>query len=381
MLPYIVIFVFTAVLALLQFGNRKKVSPYLFGAYMLSLGTFVGVSDMLGGYDRYIYCEAFTANADRFANGEGIMNETFVMLFLKEPAYGLINTLIGMYTPNRYIFILVYTLLLYTVYAICFYRYTDYPFFALLVFLGLMFFFTFTYLRQVLAAGIVWLGLPYYTKRKLWQYMMVIALAAMTHNSAAIMAVLYFLPLRKWQFEKIVVVMLILLGLGLIGIGSMFTFAGNLTGIENVSKHASAAEIGFRYEYVVESFLFLYIMYQNYKIVKRDKETLSYLNLYLMFCGILLLFCKSGDGGRIAWYGIMGIIIMLTRFCKGMKGIQLRAFLTVMFFALFMRIVLAWGILIDPYKTFFTDGVREGDWINEQYEYDHNYERDKFYNL
>ncbi len=52
-----------------------------------------------------------------------------------------------------------------------------------------------------------------------------------------------------------------------------------------------------------------------------------------------------------------------------------------MLFAMFTRIVFAWGFFIDPYKTFFTDGVREGDWINEQYEYDHNYERDKFYNL
>ena len=381
MLPYIVIFVFTAVLALLQFGNRKKVSPYLFGAYMLALGTFVGVSDMLGGYDRYIYCEAFTANADRFANGEGIMNETFVMLFLKEPIYGLINTLIGMYTPNRYVFILVYTLLLYTVYAICFYRYTDYPFFALLVFMGLMFFFTFTYLRQVLAAGIIWLALPYYTKQKLWPFMGMIALATMTHNSAAIMAVLYLLPLRKWHFEKILLVMLALLGIGLIGVGDFFSVAGDVTGSENVASHAEAAEAGFRYEYVVESFLFLFILYLNYGMVKRDKETLSYMNLYLMFCGILLLFCRSGDGGRIAWYSIMGIIIMFTRFCKGMGGIQLRAFLTVMFFALFMRIVLAWGILIYPYKTFFTDGFREGDWIYDKYEYDFNYEKDKLYNL
>lgn len=381
MLPYIVIFVITAILALLQIGNRNKVSPYLFGAYMLALGTFVGISDMLGGYDRYIYCEVFTANADRFANGEGIMNETFVMYLLKEPVYGIINTLIGLYTPNRYIFILVYTLLLYTVYAICFYRYTDYPFFALLVFLGLMFFFTFTYLRQVLAVGIIWLALPFYTKRKMWQYMGMIALATMTHNSAAIMAVLYFIPLRKYHFEKIVYVMLALLGLGLIGVGDMFSIAGDITSSENVASHADAAEAGFRYEYVVESFLFLFILYQNYRFVKRDKETLSYMNLYLMFCGILLLFCKSGDGGRIAWYGIMGIIIMLTRFCVRERGAILKSFLTVMFFALYMRILLAWGIQLSPYKTFFTEGVRDGDIIYEKYEYDFNYEKDKLYNL
>ena len=32
-----------------------------------------------------------------------------------------------------------------------------------------------------------------------------------------------------------------------------------------------------------------------------------------------------------------------------------------------------------PYKTFFTNGVREGDGIYERYEYDGNYALDKFY--
>lgn len=381
MFPYLLIFFVTAIIALWQFDNRRKVSPYFFGLYVLAIGTFVGISDMLGGYDRYIYSEVFSSVSERMKMGEGIFNDTFNMYLLKEPMYGIINVLIGMFTPNRYVFILVYTLLLYIVYAICFYRYTDNPFFALLVFLGLMFFFTFTYLRQVLAAGIVWLSLPYYTRRELWKYMATIVLATMTHNSAAIMVVLYFLPHKKWHFEKIIVVMLTLLGLGLVGVGEVFSIAGELSGSSNVAAHAGAAEAGFRYEYVVESFLFLFILYMNYRSVRSDKETLSYLNLYLMFCGILLLFCKSGDGGRIAWYGIMGIIIMLTRFCKRQDNGLLRPFLTVMFFTLFFRILYIWSILLYPYKTFFTNGVREGDSIYEKFEYDKNYEKDKLYNL
>lgn len=381
MLPYLFIFLLTALLAYNSFNESRKVSPHIFGLYVMALAIFVGISDMLGGYDRYIYGEVFTSIAEQRAAGEGFFTTTYNMYLAKEPLYGFINIFIGLFTPNRYLFILVYTLLIYTIYGICFYRYTEKPFFALLVFLGLMFFFTFTYLRQVLAAGIVWLALPCYTKRKMWQYLGMISLATLTHNSAAIMALLYFIPLKKWYFVDVMAVMLVLFGLGLFGVGNMFTFAGSLTGVDNITQHAEAAEIGFRYEYVCEAALFLYILYRNYGSVTTDRETLSFLNLYLMFCGILLFFCKSGDGGRTAWYGIMGIIIMLTRFCKRRRSVQLRTIITLMLFALYFRILFSWGVLLYPYKTFFTDGFREGDHVYQQYEYDHKYDEDKFYNL
>lgn len=381
MVPYLLIFFITVCIAFYQFRNKKKTSPYFFGAYVFALAIFVGISDMLGGYDRYVYGEVFTTYSNEIAIGNGFFNRYFMMYSLKEPACGLLFEIIGLLTPNRYIFILIYTLIVYLIYGICFYRYTEKPFFALMIFLGVMFFFTFTYLRQVLAVGIVWLALPYYTHRKKWKYLAMVALAVMTHNSAYIMGFLYFVPLKKWQFEKVVIFMFILFGLGLIGVGDTFTFAGSMTGIENFELHAEAAEHGFRYEYVVESCLFLYILFLYYKTVKRDKETMSFLNLYLMFCGILLLFCKSSDGGRISWYATMGIIIMLTKFCNSKMSLGLRTFLTVLFFLLYFRILFVWGIQLYPYKTFFTNGVRQGDPIYEKYEYDHEYAKDKFYNL
>ena len=381
MLPYLFIFFITAIIAFVRFNSKKKVSPYLFGLYVFALAVFVGIGDMLGGYDRYIYGDVFTSYSERIAKGEGFFNDLFMMYSQKEPAYGLLIEVLGLVSPNRYYFIIVFTLLVYAIYGICFYRYTEKPFFALVIFLGMMFFFTFTYFRQILAVGIIWLALPYYTQRKKWKYFAMVALATMTHTSGAIMAILYFIPLKKWKINWIIPVMIVLLGLGLIGVGSLFSFAGSMTGAETFHEHAGAAEYGFRYEYVLESAVFLYLLFQNYRYINTDKESLSHLNLYLLFCGILLFFCKSGDGGRIAWYGIMGIIIMLTQFCKLKSGAGLRAFLTLMFFVLYFRILYAWGIQLYPYKTCFTNGVREGDIIYERYEYDERYAEDKFYNL
>ena len=100
-----------------------------------------------------------------------------------------------------------------------------------------------------------------------------------------------------------------------------------------------------------------------------------------MFCGVLLFFCKSSDGGRIAWYCLIGIIVILERLCRPKSAVPLKGFITIMSFVLFYRILSSWGILLYPYKTFLTPGIREGDFIEEMYEYDHSYDNDKLYNL
>lgn len=48
-------------------------------------------------------------------------------------------------------------------------------------------------------------------------------------------------------------------------------------------------------------------------------------------------------------------------------------------FLLFYRILFTWGNMLYPYKSIFTNGIRENDGIEEENEYDHNYNNDKFY--
>ena len=311
-----------------------------------------------------------------------LFSEEFLYFFGKEPVYGLINDFIAFFTPNRYIFILVYTLFLYIVYAANFYRYTKNPFFALLIFEGLMFFFTFTYLRQVLASGVVWFAIPYVAQRSFKKYLLFIVLATLIHNSAAYMILLYFIPRRKFEKKYIVIFMLTLLIIGISGVTKLvFSVSGDVVSNARIAGYADTAEIGFRIEYVIEATLFLSILLLNYKRIDDDALSLTLANVYLMFCGVLLFFCKSSDGGRIAWYCLIGIIVILERLCRPKSAVALKGFITVMCFVLFYRILSAWGILLYPYKTFLTPGIRQGDFIEEAYEYDHAYDNDKLYNL
>lgn len=377
---YIILFVITTILAWFYTGNTKVSKP-LFFSFCLSIGLFVGLADMLGGYDRYIYSEVFQDMHENVTKGV-LFSEEFLYFFGKEPVYGLINDFIAFFTPNRYIFILVYTLFLYIVYAVNFYRYTKNPFFALLVFEGLMFFFTFTYLRQVLAAGVIWLSIPYVAQRNSKKYFLFVILATLIHNSAAYMILLYFIPRRKFDKKYIVLFMLALLIIGISGITKfIFSISGDFVNNARIAGYADTAEMGFRIEYVIEATLFLSILLLNYRRIDEDAFSLTLANVYLMFCGVLLFFCKSSDGGRIAWYCLIGVIVILERLCRPKSAVQLKSFITIMSFVLFYRILSAWGILLYPYKTFLTPGIRQGDFIEEAYEYDHAYDNDKLYNL
>ena len=377
---YIILFVITAIFAWGTSGNTKTPKP-LFFSFCFCLSLFVGLADMLGGYDRYIYSEVFQSMHEYVTKGY-LFSEEFLFFFGKEPVFGLINDAIAFFTPNRYIFILVYTIFLYMVYAVSFYKYTKNPFLALLIFEGLMFFFTFTYLRQVLAAGIVWFAIPYVAQRSFKKYLLFIVLATLIHNSAAYMILLYFIPRRKFEKKYIVIFMLTLLIIGISGVTKfVFSVSGDVVSNARIAGYADTAEIGFRIEYVIEATLFLSILLLNYKRIDDDALSLTLANVYLMFCGVLLFFCKSSDGGRIAWHCLIGIIVILERLCRPKSAVVLKSFITVMCFVLFYRILSAWGILLYPYKTFLTPGIRQGDFIEEAYEYDHAYDNDKLYNL
>jgi hypothetical protein len=165
--------------------------------FFMSLMIFVGISDMLGGYDRYIYGELFDSTADDLKNDGQIFTYLVFSEFPTELGYDFLNVLIALFTANRYIFILIVTVIVYTLTFVSFKNYmTNYPY-AVMLFLALMFFFTFTYLRQVLAVSIAWLSIRYIIDRKLWKFLLVIVVACLFHNSAIISIPILLSPCQE----------------------------------------------------------------------------------------------------------------------------------------------------------------------------------------
>lgn len=373
------------IIALIYYIATQKTnyhSDKLLAFYFLYLALFVGFGDMIGGYDRYIYGEVFDTISDAVQGKGGKLSDTFYLIGGNEYGYYLWQVFIGFFTRNRYIFILITTIMMYSLYFFTFRQYiNNYPL-ACIVFLGLFYYFTMTYLRQVIAVGIAWQGVKYIWERKPKQFFSIMLLAYSFHNSVMIFMPMYFLPIKKYNINSVVLIMFICLLIGLTPFpGLLMSGVGDATGMEErTSAYTEDQMAGFRFEYLLEAFVFCSILFANYRFIPKTKKTLTFLNMSFVFCAVLLVFIRFGQGGRFGWYYFFGLIYMLSMLADNHFRIPwMKYFVIILCFGLFTRVSFAWSKLILPYKTFLTDGIPSSPYMYENNEYDVNYTLDKFY--
>ena len=253
--------------------------------------------------------------------------------------------------------------------------------FAMVIFMGLWFYFSFTYLRQVLGASIAWLSIRYIIDRKPLKFFLVMLLAMSMHKSAIILIPVYFLPMKKYAPRDILYLMIFIAILGITPIpNAIFSTYGDISVVEMQGDYNSSSS--FRFAYALEAFVFLYIILNRYKYIKNDNQSLVMLNLALMFCATLLFFVRSPNGGRLAWYFMLGLIVTISNVVSTGRGYKNWSLLMIVLcLYLNQRIFLAWQFdyMLYPYQTFLTNGVRSVDRVNARFEYDRQYANNKFY--
>lgn len=382
MILYLLWFFASVIIFYGTFKSSRKKQMMAITLYMLALGLFVGLSDMLGGYDRYIYAELFDSMADVTYTGGNPWKSYSFEFYGSEFGYGTLCALLTYITGNRYIFIFILTMIIYILLIISLREYVDNAPFAVIMFMGLWVFFTFTYLRQVIGCTIVWLSVKYIIKRDLKRFLLVWFIGFSFHNSAIIFLPMYFLPIKKFSREKVIWVMIAALLIGLTNIPqTLFAVYGEIdadrVGVEDYEMNA-----GFRWAYLIEAVFFLYLILTRYRNISRGKEDIVMLNMALVFCAILLIFIRSENGGRLGWLFMIGVLCTLSNVCVIRKRVLKQGVLMIVVcLVLYLRIINSWQLMLGlyPYKTFLTDGYREDDPVHKTFEYDDNYDKDKFY--
>lgn len=379
MLPYYLVFVFAIIYLQFAKGEKRTDSKYL-AIFMTSLALFVGLGDMIGGYDRYIYGELFDRVADNLWSGN-LFDSTIFLLYPRELGYNFWNVLVAVFTSNRYIFIFLTTLLIYILMFRAIKTYTvNYPL-ATIVFLGIFYYFTMTYLRQAIAVGIVWNAVHYIWERKFWPYFLMILFAATFHNSALIALLAYIVGYQYIPQKQVTMILLVSFVIAFSPLATMLlALSGDV--LDNVQRGEgyAADDQGFRFDYVLEVIVFMYVFKRNEKLIPRDKVTMTYVNISYIFCATLLIFMRFGQGGRIGWFFMIGFIYCLSLFATMKRQIgDMKLFVVLLSMFLFLRITNGWSSLLQPYKTFLTNGVPSAKVIYDNYEYDVKYTDDKFY--
>lgn len=382
MILYLAWFFASVLILYVSLGQDKDSQKALMTYFMIALGLFVGLSDMLGGYDRYIYAELFDRMADVTHAGGNPWASYEFNFYGSEFGYGTFCALLSYITGNRYIFIFIATMVIYTLLIISLRQYVDNAPFAVIIFMGLWFFFTFTYLRQVIGCTVCWLSVRYIINRQLPLFLLVWFIGFSFHNSAIVFLPMYWVPVRKFPRIVVLQVMIVALLIGLTPIPQgLFSAYGEMNEERlNVSTYSNVS--GFRVAYLLEATFFLYIILSNYKNISNKVKDVVMLNIALAFCAILLVFIKSENGGRLGWMFMIGIMCTMSNICvKNGKLLKHGAMLIGVCLFLYLRIFNSWqiGLLLYPYKTFLTNGYRAGDPVHAEMEYDDFYDRDKFY--
>ncbi len=380
MIIYLVWFLVSVLLCYGTLKANKKVQVQLSAFFLLALGIFVGLGDMLGGYDRYIYAELYDGMADfNHTGGNPWLSYSFEF-YDNEFGYGTFCALLTYVTSNRYIFIFIATMVIYALLIRSLTKYVDNMPFAVVMFMALWFFFTFTYLRQVIGATIAWLSIQYIIKRDWKRFLLVMFIAYSFHNSAIIFLPMYFVPVRKFSQKQVLVVMAAALLIGLSPVPQALFAAYGETDADRVNAGSYAKDAGFRWAYLIEAAFFLYVILRNYKNISNHAKDVVMLNIALVFCAILLVFIRSENGGRLGWYYMIGVMCTLSNICvKNKKLLAQGTLILIVSFFLYYRILDAWAFNMTPYKTFLTPGHTAAEWIYEEYEYDTHYDEDKLY--
>lgn len=362
-------------------GEKYRSSARWFVLFMLGLAVFIGLGDMIGGYDRYIYGDMFDTIADETRGKQNYAN-IYYLINGKEYGYFLWEIFVSLFTANRYIYIFVTTICVYLLYIRAFRMYIDdYPL-ATILFLGLFYYFTMTYLRQVIAVGIAWQAIKYVWTRNPICFFGLVFVASAFHNSAWVFLPLYFVPIKKFSKKAILVAMGLALLVGLTSLPEyLLSNTGDALRMGMRTQSYVTEEMGhFRVGYLLEVIFLLVVFYLNYQLILRDKRSVVMFNMSLIFCAILLIFIRFEQGGRFGWYYLFGLIYTLT-YCSDHKAAMkwMKPGTLLLSLVLFVRITFAWATLLYPYKTFLRNGYPPAMFIYERYEYDTFYTEDKLY--
>lgn len=382
MVVYIILFLMVSVPMFLSADDDRS-RNWILLFEIIAAALLCGLADMMGGYDRYIYGEIFDDTAIDIRKGMPWNQATVFLNNPTEIGWCVYNVLLGYITPNRYIFILIHTLIVYAMYAWHLKRLSPYPLASFFVLFCIFYFFTWTYLRQTLGCGIAWFAIPFAVKRKPIPFFAIVALAATFHNSALLFAVIYFVANIELSRNTLIALFILSVIIGMTPIGSwLFAEIGPQISDERAARSLESVNQTPRLDYIVEGLVFIAIFYFRYDDISKDGYSLCLLNIGIVFMLVITFFARFTDGGRMGWYFMIGVACTLGQVIARTESNDWVKYTTILIFTvLFFRIVIGWGIQVRPYKTFLTNGVRENDIIWEVFEYDHNYDNDKFYNL
>lgn len=181
-------------------GNKSLIKTAFLGVTFLILFVISGyrgdfTSDYRNFSELFSYFNSFS------------WSELFNQNFYQEPAYVLLNRLIGSFTNNDLYLFLITTLIILTLFFREFRRDSIYIWISILLFINIGAYYTsFNITRQILAVSIIFAGSTYIYKREFRKYIVTILIASLFHQTSWLMIPFYFLLNLKFNLRNSILI-------------------------------------------------------------------------------------------------------------------------------------------------------------------------------
>lgn len=333
--------------------NPKPVLPMIVIGVLLSI-MVSGFRDMIGGYDIYVY-SAYYESIERMGNfhdyeyGYYVFNKT--LYYLNSDRQFLIFTISLIAGLSHFLIARKLNPKLYAV--------------ILFIIFCKIYFYSFVYLRQMLAVTLIWFAITQLSKVKKINFIILVFFAFLMHSSALVVLPLILMKKLISKYNMYIFYILSLL-LGLIGSAEILSML-DVNGIdESVSSVDSV-----NYFYALESImLFLWLLFVRKSYERYDVKRKLIFNVSFFYACIILLTLRDATAVRMSWYFLIGPAVLISYDLQSkFKGYKILLVIVLVYFSLlFFRIMFVWdGGDFLPYKSIYEIEPRNGAWEYLEY--------------
>lgn len=366
MLTYAGIYIYASLMAIIDTVNSEKyIKKTLAVIFILVLAIISGTRFHLGGTDYYVYRNVFESIPllDEFFSNFKILDDMY-MTYGMEDGYLFLNSLIKTLGFNFYGFILIHSIIFYSLFFYGVSRYTKNMGLVMIIFLYKLFFYnTFISMRQSLTIALFWIMLKFIEERKFIKYIIIWTICIKLHTASMVLLPVYFINRIKMSKKLLIIlncifiptIIISILGINLISfMEPIFKYIEDPTVQSKAIGMANNVGGGINLLHTLEYFIIMFLVILNYDKVEKENNA-TVIKLFVVMLPLFTLFRSVEILTRVKDYFIITYGILLFSICKPQKSKELIYLAIVLYFCLFtfIRFIVLFdaGAMI-PYESY-----------------------------
>ena len=358
MFPYLFIFFLATIL---YYRNIKKTNFLVYFFISVFIG-LAGFRDMIGGYDVYIYAEVYES-----------FKGAYLYLYTPfEKGYLTFYYFLQQINESREFLFFATALIMTILHYYSIKKNSNNIGMSLYIYFCKFFLFSFVYMRQGLAMGVIWLAISFLIRKKYFYVLLIVTLTFTIHKSSILFLPFIFIAHKKFSPYQLGLIALIVLFISLTPLSNFFI--SSIADTTDSDKLATYTEKGGSTNlfYLIEGGLAIYLAIIFHKYFYKATQTTVIFNGFFIYAVTILAGLTNATFIRFSWYYFIFVVLALPYIYTFIKSNNLKSLyknLLFIYYALvFFRLLIVYdGGDFMPYKSIFQDFDRNGLWEFMEY--------------